>query len=359
MAGSWRARVMAMMCRALLSWRSPPRSSRWRWRWPEEHGIGAVPAWRAKLASLGKRSAPAVRPISSAAVRAPQPVSASSCGRCALTRASSSRSSASTWRVSARMCASCSRATRTRAQAGMRRRRRSIRSSWRGLSSEPRLSERSSSGESSSRCQRNRFCDPGALGDEVLAVIGEQPDLHRSLVEVGGGEALHAVLDDGPSDGERVDLVRLAGLALAAPRGAHPLRRHPHDPLAGRDQRLLEPARDVAAVLDRPHPLLVEPARPAHRGQMPRLLGLDLPGAAHPAGSRVHRRQRVRALVRVRSDHDHLHRPFVWLSTDEADLRRTALTRGDATLLSGHAEGPRAAAGDITFPGQTGRRQRL
>jgi hypothetical protein len=29
-------------------------------------GIGAVPVWRAKLASLGNRSAPAVRPIKSA-----------------------------------------------------------------------------------------------------------------------------------------------------------------------------------------------------------------------------------------------------------------------------------------------------
>jgi hypothetical protein len=44
----------------------------------------------------------------------------------------------------------------------------------------------------------------------------------------------------------------------------------------------------------------------------PGSLGLDLPGATYPARSRVHRRQRVRALVRVRSDHDHLHRPFVW-----------------------------------------------
>jgi hypothetical protein len=79
-AGSWRARVMAMMCSAWLSWRSPPRSSRWRSRWPEEHGIGAVPVWRAKLASVRNRSAPAVWPIRTAAVSAPQPVSASSCG---------------------------------------------------------------------------------------------------------------------------------------------------------------------------------------------------------------------------------------------------------------------------------------
>jgi hypothetical protein len=44
---------------------------------------------------------------------------------------------------------------------------------------------------------------------------------------------------------------------------------------------------------------------------MPGLVGLDLAGAAHPAGPIVDGRQRVRALVRVRSDHNHPHRPFV------------------------------------------------
>jgi hypothetical protein len=44
--------------------------------------------------------------------------------------------------------------------------------------------------------------------------------------------------------------------------------------------------------------------------------------------------------------------PFVELS-DEADLRRTTVSWGDATLLSSHAEGPRAATGDRSFRGQT------
>jgi hypothetical protein len=44
-----------------------------------------VPAWRAKRASVSKRSAPAVRPIRVAAVSAPQPSSASSPGRYART----------------------------------------------------------------------------------------------------------------------------------------------------------------------------------------------------------------------------------------------------------------------------------
>src|SRR5918992_5190884 len=109
----------------------------------------------------------------------------------------------------------------------------------------------------------------------------------------------------------------------------------------------------MPAVLDRPHPLVIQPARPAHRGQMALLLGPDLAGAASPARPRVDGRQRMGELVRVRPDHDHLHRPFVWLTTGEADLRRTTVTWGDATLLSSHAEGPRAAAGDTSFAGQT------
>jgi hypothetical protein len=78
------------------------------------------------------------------------------------------------------------------------------------------------------------------------------------------------------------------------------MRRDAHDPLAGGQQRLLEPARDVPAILDRPHPLLIQAARPPDRGEMPRIIRLDLPAAADPAGSLVDRRERVRALVRVR-----------------------------------------------------------
>jgi hypothetical protein len=56
-----------------------------------------------------------------------------------------------------------------------------------------------------------------ALGDEVLAVIRQQPDLHRLHVQMRGREALDAVFDDGACDRERVDLIRLAGSALTAP----------------------------------------------------------------------------------------------------------------------------------------------
>ena len=108
------------------------------------------------------------------------------------------------------------------------------------------------------------------------------------------------------------------------------MRRHADDPLTRRQQRLLEPPRDVPAVLDRPHPLLIQATRPPHRGQMPGIVRLDLPAAADPAGALIARRQRVRALSRVRPDHDHVPRPLVWLTPNEADLRRTTVTQGES-----------------------------
>src|SRR5215207_7019096 len=298
-----------MMCSAWLSWRSPPRSSRWRSRCPEEQGIGAVRVWRAKLASL--------------ALRAGGPADHDGGGQ----------------RPTAGLCEQL-RAVRPdqRKQLALERVRlagqhaqlrdllaRAAHPSAGGLPAQApvtpielaRLLERAALDRALKlwaeleQMPAQPVLHAGALGDEIPAVIADQPDLHRFLIEMGGGEALHPVLDHGAGDRERVDLVRLARLALPAPGGAHPARRYPYDPLAGREQRLLEPPRDVPAVLDRPHPLVIEPARPAHRGQMPRLLGLDLARAAHPTGSLVDGRQRVRALVRVRPDHDHLHRPFV------------------------------------------------
>ena len=146
----------------------------------------------------------------------------------------------------------------------------------------------------------------GAIGDQVFAMIRDQADLHRLLVQVGDRKLLDTVTYDRAGDRQRIDLVRLARLALALARGAHPMRRHPHDPLAGGHQRLLKAPRHVPAILDRPHAIVIQAARPANRGQMPRIIGIDLPATADLAGSLVDGRQRVRPLVRVRPDHDHM-----------------------------------------------------
>jgi hypothetical protein len=147
---------------------------------------------------------------------------------------------------------------------------------------------------------------PGPLGDEIIAVIEQKPDLHRPLVQIHDREPLDAILDDRSGDRERVDLVGLARLARALARGAHPPRRDADDPLADSQQRPLKAPRNRAAVLDRPHPLVVQAPGPADRGQMPRIVGLDLPAAAYLAGRLVDHSKRVRPLVRVRPDHDHV-----------------------------------------------------
>ena len=56
--------------------------------------------------------------------------------------------------------------------------------------------------------------DPRALGDQVSSMIEEETDLHRLLVQIRDRELLDAVLHDGPGDGERVDLIGLAGFAF-------------------------------------------------------------------------------------------------------------------------------------------------
>jgi hypothetical protein len=118
-----------------------------------------------------------------------------------------------------------------------------------------------------------------ALGDEVAAMIGQQPDLERARVQMGRRERLNALPERRARDRRRVDRIGLSRRALAAARLAHQPGRHAHHALAMADQRALQPARHVPAVLDRPHPLRVQLVRPPPPGE-------------HPAGVRAHRARR-------------------------------------------------------------------
>jgi hypothetical protein len=71
----------------------------------------------------------------------------------------------------------------------------------------PRLSERSSSGAPLEQMPPQPIDRPGSLGDEIVAVIEQQADLHRPLVQIRDREPLDAILDDRSGDRERVDLV--------------------------------------------------------------------------------------------------------------------------------------------------------
>ena len=105
-------------------------------------------------------------------------------------------------------------------------------------------------------------------------------------------------------DGQGVDRITLARLTRAAPGTGHQLGWHAHDPLAGEQQVALEPAREVAAVLEGKRPL--RPARcpakeleMARRRRRRRLLG-------QPATGHVDGHQGVRPLVQIGSDGHHI-----------------------------------------------------
>ena len=98
-----------------------------------------------------------------------------------------------------------------------------------------------------------------------------------------------------------------------------------------------------------------------HRRRSPHngLHGLDLiPNQpARLAGCRIERDERVRALVCVHPDHDHVHRPFVGCGRRERIPGGHTSVGGDATLLSSHAGDPRRRRATRQKPVQANGRQ--
>ena len=124
--------------------------------------------------------------------------------------------------------------------------------------------------------------------------------------------------DRGPGDRDGVDRDRTcrarvpSGARRPSASGATRTTRSPR-----REQEALQRPGDVAAVLDRPHPLAVRGRAPTPAGhQTSAAWPCTVAVGEHAAGRGVDRGQRVRVLVGVRPDHDHLHRPFDW-DTDE------------------------------------------
>ena len=80
----------------------------------------------------------------------------------------------------------------------------------------------------------------GALRDEPLAVIDEQPDIELGARQLRDGKGVEAFADRGSGDRDGVDHVVLAALARGAARVGHQLRRDAHDPLAAAQQEALQ-----------------------------------------------------------------------------------------------------------------------
>jgi hypothetical protein len=165
---------------------------------------------------------------------------------------------------------------------------------------------------------------PRALADQVLAVVEQQPDLAPGTLQRGRRQ--RRLAQRRPRDRHRVDRVRLAALPRRAARPRHQLRRHPHHPLAAREQETLERDRDVPAILQRPQPLPAQRARPAKQLLVAPTASLHRPLATHLARPARKGGGAVALLVRINSDYDHSRSPFTEVATDRR--QRTGLSGG-------------------------------
>ena len=148
-----------------------------------------------------------------------------------------------------------------------------------------------------------------ARADETLAMVDEQPDVELRARQRRGRQGLDAGCQRGPGNRHRVDLIALAALAAGAPRAGHQSRGDANHTLTTADQKPLQRAGDMPAVLQRPHPLAIKTARPEHQRREPAGTDRDRLVAEHLAGRCVDGGDGVRALVGVRPEHDHDARP--------------------------------------------------
>ncbi len=175
-------------------------------------------------------------------------------------------------------------------------------------------------------------------------MIDEQPQVELGAVQLRGREGLQPLLQRGASDIERVDRVRLAALAGALASVGCQVRRDPQHALAALDQKPLQRPGEVAAVLKRPDPFVIETTRPPQQRTEPAPADRNGFLAEQLAGCGCDGGDRVRTLVSVRAKHDHDPRPP--LDVSGADAWWTRLAGGGATHLSSHARHPRPATSD-------------
>jgi hypothetical protein len=115
-----------------------------------------------------------------------------------------------------------------------------------------------------------------ALADEAFAVIDEQSHVELRSGQLGDRQRVEAFAQRRPGDRDGADDVRLAALARRRADAGHQLRRDAHDLLATLKQEPLKRAGDVAAILDRPHPLSVKAAGPDEQIANERRLALTV-----------------------------------------------------------------------------------
>jgi hypothetical protein len=107
--------------------------------------------------------------------------------------------------------------------------------------------------------------DGGAHSDEPFAVVDEQPNLEFDARRLRDRQPLKALPERCAGDGDRVDAVGLATITPGAALAGHQPGGDANDPLAAGHQQPLEAARDMPAVLQRPHALGAQAASPRQR----------------------------------------------------------------------------------------------
>ena len=114
-----------------------------------------------------------------------------------------------------------------------------------------------------------RVVDRDPRANEPLAVIDEQPQIELGPVQVRRRQRFETFTQRGAGDRERVDAVGLSAAAGLAPRAGRQRRVHAQDTLAALDQKPLQGARHMPAILDRPHPILAQAACPREQAGGP------------------------------------------------------------------------------------------
>ena len=258
---------------AQLSLRLPPRCRRWRRRLPDEAGIGATPARRASLASESNRRASPHSAMMRAADSVPAARQLEQGWRLcryqqrelALERCGRAGQLAHAAQFVATDPDPCALLAARQAAGDLVEPFGPVERPGGDLELGPELVQ----------MPAQPALDPGALAHQLLAVINQQLDLQRCLIDGGHRQRVNPLTQRRPRDRHRVDRVRLAGAALSAAALAHQLRRDAHDALAALDQEALQRPRDMATVLDRPNPLAVKPLTPAQHGEMAGRAGRD------------------------------------------------------------------------------------
>ena len=173
-------------------------------------------------------------------------------------------------------------------------------------------------------------------------MVEQELDLQRLLVEVGSRQALGALPQGGAGDVQR----RRCGSDL--PRRRDRLRRASPISFGGTRTTRSPAANQEALQGHRRHGGSPRSPRPARNPDRAPSRGSSAkPGftsrrgqlAGELAAARRHRAAGVGVLVGIRSDHDHLHRPFDWWLPSRRTSGGRTSARGDATLLSSRSRG--------------------